>query len=194
MISLNIGCGETKMPDCVNIDCVENEIVKPDLICDIRREPLPYKDGEVDNIYMIHAIEHIEFYYWDQIFQEFARVLKPNGVLLLGYPEFSECAKRFVDNAGGSRVFWRKTLYGRQLYDSDYHVVPMHSPEVKEMLETYKFYRVVYQPESPQEPYNTTLVARRDPEQITREEIITRELNLDRKKMVKGALEVFGGI
>jgi predicted SAM-dependent methyltransferase len=175
---LNIGCGEHLLLDVVNIDCVSNEIAKPDLVCDIRKERLPYEDETVDEVWMIHSLEHIEFYYWDIIFKEVARVLKPNGVYLLSYPEFSECAKRFINNAGGDRHFWRKTLYGRQLYPSDYHVVPMHSPDVKEMLETYKFYRVSYQPESEREPFNTILVARRDPQQETREEIIVKELGL----------------
>lgn len=177
---LNIGCGESLLPDVVNVDCTTNQIVKPDLVCDIRKERLPYEDGEIDEVWMIHSIEHIEFYYWDIIFKEIARVLKPNGVYLLSYPEFSECAKRFIDNTGGDRHFWRKTLYGRQLYPSDYHVVPMHSPDLKEMLETYKFYRVSFQPESGHEPFNTILVARKDPEQMTREEILVKELNLAR--------------
>jgi SAM-dependent methyltransferase len=177
-VILNIGCGESLLPDCINVDCTTNALVKPDLVCDVRKEALPYEDESVDEIWMIHALEHIELYYWEVIFKEFARVLKPNGILLLAYPEFEKCAKNFVDNTNDARSFWRATLYGRQLYPSDYHVVPMHSPDIKNTLEIYKFYRVKYGPESEHETYNTTLVARRDPEQITREDIIVKELGL----------------
>lgn len=173
---LNIGSGERKLEDCINIDCEAS--LSPDLVCDVRKEPLPYEDSSVDEIWMIHSLEHIEMYYWEKIFKEFARVLKPNGILLLAYPEFKECSKRFLSDSGGQRGFWRSTLYGRQLYPSDYHVVPMHSPEIKDILETYKFYRVAYGPESEHEPHNTVLVARRNPEHITREEQIVKELHL----------------
>ncbi len=178
MLRLNIACGEYKIEGAVNIDMIENDAVKPDLLLDIRKDPFPYKDGEVDEIWMTHGLEHIEFYYWPQMFNEFSRILRPQGKLMISYPEFSEVAKRFVDNTNNNRAFWRATLYGRQLYDSDYHVVPMHSPELKDILETHNFYRVTYRPESEQEPYNTILVAQRDPEPDLRENIIAKELNM----------------
>jgi predicted SAM-dependent methyltransferase len=183
-LKLNIGCGETKIEGFVNVDCTENVIVKPDLVHDIRHKPLPYEDGVIDEIWMIHALEHIEFFHWETIFREFARLLKPNGVLLLSYPEFERCAKGFIENTNNQRHFYRHTLYGRQLYPSDYHLVPMHSPEIKDMLETYKFYRVVFREEGPAQSCNTTLVARRNPNHITREEIITKELGLAQPKSV----------
>lgn len=173
---LNLGCGENKLEGCVNVDCEPR--TNPDLVCDIKREKLPYEDGTVDEVWMIHCLEHIEFPFWETIFREAARVLKPNGIFLLAYPEFSECAKRFIANTGGQRAFWRNTLYGRQLYPSDYHVCPMFSPDIKEMLENYKFYRVKFDQESEREPYNTILVARRDPDFITRESVIVKELHL----------------
>lgn len=173
---LNLGCGENKLEGCVNVDC--EKATNPDLVLDFRREPLPYEDGAVDEVWMIHCLEHIEFPFWEGIFKEVARVLKPNGIYLLAYPEFSECAKRFISNTGGQRSFWRATLYGRQLYPSDYHVCPVFSPDLKEMLENHKFYRVKFEPESEREPYNTILVARRDPDFITRESVLTKELRL----------------
>jgi SAM-dependent methyltransferase len=175
---LNLGCGENKLDGCVNIDLISNDFVKPDLVLDIRHEELPYEDGIVDEVWMIHCLEHIEFFHWENIFKKIARVLRPNGIFLLAYPEFSECAKRFIANTGGQRHFWRNTLYGRQLFPSDYHVCPMYSPDIKELLETHKFYRVAFSPESEREPYNTILVGRRDPDFITREQVITKELRL----------------
>ncbi len=178
MIRLNLGCGESKLEDFVNIDMVKTNDVMPDLVLDVRKERFPYEDESVDDVWMLHSIEHIERYYWNHLFQEVYRVLKPNGVFLLSYPEFGECAKRFIENKDNNRIFYSHTLYGRQLWDSDYHVVPMHSSWLKEQLEPYGFYRIYYQPESEQEPYNTVFVARRDPEISLREDVITKELNL----------------
>lgn len=178
-ISLNIGCGEHKIEGFINIDCVKTDSVNPDLLLDITRENLPHYNDSVDEIWMIHCLEHIEIFKWNHIFQEFKRVLKPNGLLCLAYPEFKECAERFLNDTNKQKNFWRATLYGRQLYDSDYHVVPMDSNEIKEILEIAGFYRVNRRPESGNEPYNTIMVAYKDPDHITREMVLTKELQLE---------------
>ncbi len=180
-LCLNIGCGESYLDGFINIDCVEGGQVKVDLLLDITTQPLPYKDNSVDEIWMIHSLEHIEIRKWDFILGEFHRVLKVNGILCLSYPEFRECAKRFLADTNKQRNFWRATLYGRQLYKSDYHVCPMDSNEIKEILETIGFYRVKFTPESNNEPYNTIMVGYKDPEQITREAILTKELGLTKE-------------
>lgn len=178
MIKLNIGCGEYRIEDFVNIDCVREGEVKPDVVCDVRTERLPYEDGTVDEIWMTHSLEHIEMKYWNNIFTEAARTLRANGVFLLSYPEFSECARRFINDTDNKRGFWRATLYGRQMYDSDYHVVPMDSKEIKRYLEAYGFYRISYCSESEHAPYNTHLLAMKDPDPISREHVLIRELHL----------------
>lgn len=177
-ISLNIGCGESKLDGFVNIDCVKNFNVDPDLILDVTKEDLPYENNSVSEIWMIHALEHVEMYKWNKILPEFLRVLEPNGILILSYPEFGECSKRFLNDSGGKRNFWRATLYGRQLYPSDYHVIPMHSPEIKEILEIAGFYRIKWQPESEVEPFNTILNAYKDPAPVKREDVLVKELSL----------------
>jgi len=178
-ISLNIGCGESNLEGFVNIDCIEGGQVKPDLLVDISTQKLPYQDNEVDDIWMIHSLEHIEMRKWDFILGEFVRVLKPNGILCLSYPEFRECSQRFLADTNKQRNFWRATLYGRQLYKSDYHVCPMDSNEIKEILESSGFYRVNFKPESNNEPYNTIMVAFKDPAPITRESVLVKELRLE---------------
>lgn len=177
-LSLNIGCGENRLEGFINIDCVENNVVKPDLVLDILTQNLPYDAGTVDEIWMIHALEHIEMRHWAYLLQGFKNVLKDNGALVLSYPEFGECSKRFLNDTNKQRNFWRATLYGRQLYDSDYHVVPMHSDEIKEILEVAGFYRINYRPESTNEPYNTIMCGYKNPAPITREQVLIRELNL----------------
>lgn len=178
MLRLNLGCGEHKIDGFINIDCVKQGRVQPDLVHNFVTERLPYEDKSVDQIWMIHCLEHIEMYHWQCLFEEILRVLKDNGSLTLSYPEFKECAQRFIDNTGNQKNFWRATLYGRQLYDTDYHVVPMDSREIKETLEIAGFYRINFQPESFNEPYNTILCAYKDPAPVTREMVLVGELGL----------------
>lgn len=176
MLKLNLGAGEFKLPEYINIDCESS--TEPDLLLDFTREPLPYEKGQVDEVKMIHCLEHVEYFHWGFLLGEISRVLKPNGILMLSYPEFGECAKRFLANDNEQKHFWQNTLYGRQLYPSDYHVVPMHSKYIKEVLETAGFYRVHYQPESEHSPYNTILIARRDPSPVSRESVLVKEMGL----------------
>lgn len=172
-MKLNIGCGETKLDGFINIDLEES--VKPDLVLDLRKQPFPYEKDSVELIQCIHNLEHIELKYWPTILSEFFRVLKPEGKLYLAYPEFEICAKNFIENHLGMREFWRATLYGRQLYPGDYHVVPMRTAEVLTYLEEAGFHEFNYGPE-PRELYNTFIIAHKGKLFDTKEDVLKREL------------------
>lgn len=171
-IKLNIGCGETKLRGFVNID-VEKK-TKPDLLLDIKVQKFPYKDASVDQINCIHNLEHIELHHWNNVLGEFSRVLKPNGLLILAYPEFERCAKNFIENFQGQKDFWRATLYGRQLYPGDYHVVPMVTKDIINVLTKVGFKEFKYSPED-HEPYNTFMICIRG-ELFTREQLVKEEV------------------
>lgn len=171
-VLLNIGCGETKLEGYINIDLEKK--VKPDMVIDVKSQLLPFKPGTVDQINCIHNLEHIEQKYWPFVFKNFYRVLKPKAALILAYPEFSRCAKNFLTNHRGLRDFWRATLYGRQLYPGDYHVVPMVTKEVCDYLLANGFDDIKYCPEA-DEPYNTFLRARKG-KIITREQVVKKEV------------------
>lgn len=172
-MKLNIGCGETKLEGFINIDIEDS--TKPDLILDLKKEPFPYPNDSVDQINCLHNLEHIELKYWNQVLSEFYRVLKPEGKLLLAYPEFEICARYFLENERGLRDFWRSTLYGRQLYPGDYHVVPMRTIEVVTFLENTGFHYIKYGPEFDQ-PHNTFVIAHKGPVPKTRADVLRDEL------------------
>lgn len=172
IIRLNIGCGETKIRGYVNID-VEKK-TKPDIVFDIRKFTLPFRNATVTQINCIHNIEHIEVRYWPHVFSEFHRVLKNGAQLILAYPEFEKCAKNFLENHRGLKDFWRATLYGRQLYPGDYHVVPMVTTDLVKILQSYGFDPIKYGPEE-HEPYNTFLAATKAGK-LTREDVFNKEV------------------
>lgn len=80
MTKLNLGCGLRKLDGWVNVD-----IADADVTCDITL-PLPFADESVDVVMAIHVLEH--FYVWDAktILDQWLRVLKPGGVLILELP------------------------------------------------------------------------------------------------------------
>ena len=176
-MKLNYGCGETKLAGYINIDIEES--VKPDLVLDLRKKQFPYEANTVETIQCIHNLEHIEQKFWAQILSEFWRVLQPGGELMLAYPEFEKCAHNFLENYQGQRDFWRATLYGRQLYPGDYHVVPMVTTEVEDLLEDCGFHDIQSAPE-PLRDYNTFLIAKKGPAPKTREQIIEQEVFIQR--------------
>lgn len=151
-LQLNIGCGSNKIEGFINIDTEES--CKPDLLHNIMEAPLPYEKGSVDKIVFFHCIEHVRKCYHRGILLEFHRVLKVDGILLISYPNFWECAQRWHENTGAQRRFWEATLYGRQLYETDYHICAMSPDELGETLYQSGFKNVKHTPEL-REIYNT---------------------------------------
>jgi len=152
-MKLNISCGNVKIPGYVNIDSEPSN--EPDLIADIKQK-LPYADDSIDEILFFHAIEHIEEKYHDFVLTEFWRLLKPDGILLIAYPEFTKCAINYIENFKGMREFWKNTIYGLQRYPGDYHVSLMDSEVLGQKLQEIGFIDIEWKAEK-NEPYNTIM-------------------------------------
>lgn len=58
MERLNLGCGLEKLKGYVNLDY--NKSYKPDILWDITRLPLPFKDNRFDEILASHITEHLD--------------------------------------------------------------------------------------------------------------------------------------
>ena len=56
----------------------------PDIVWDLNKTPLPFEDESFDFIIANHIMEHIDN--WWGAFEEFARILKPNGTLEIWVP------------------------------------------------------------------------------------------------------------
>jgi hypothetical protein len=105
-------------------------------------------------------------------------VLKSNGTLVLGYPEFAIISRYFIEDHNRARDFWLNTLYGRQLYPGDYHVTAILSAELSNLLETFGFYRIKYQSEPEGTEYDFVMVAKKNPEPLTYDKVLAMGLNL----------------
>lgn len=76
---LHLGCGKRRWQGWVNIDAQD-----ADVCCDIRS--LPYEDDSADEIAAIHVFEHFYLKEAPKVLQEWHRVLKPGGWLVLELP------------------------------------------------------------------------------------------------------------
>jgi len=86
---LDLGCGSKKI-DHPNAKVIGLDIIKHpevDVVWDLNKLPLPFKDKEFDIVHASHILEHIEdnkkfFALMDEIY----RILKPNGVFHVRVP------------------------------------------------------------------------------------------------------------
>jgi SAM-dependent methyltransferase len=89
---LNLGCGQRKLPDCLNVDLLP--AVEPDLVWNLDQRPYPLPRKHFEHIYAYDVVEHVESV---QAFVEEAHaLLAPGGILEITTPHFS-CANSFTD-------------------------------------------------------------------------------------------------
>lgn len=105
-LKLHLACGYEYFDDYINIDLYAPDDAKVDLRCDIRK--LPYDDNTIDEIKAIHVIEHFHFKEFKDVLDEWYRVLKPGGKLILETPDLLSTCDAFVK---GNEEF-RISLYG----------------------------------------------------------------------------------
>ena len=111
--------------DIVRLDI--NPDVKPDVIWDLRKHPLPFSDNEFDEIHAYHILEHLaqqgdyEFFFAE--FNEYYRILKPGGGFYGVVPKID--SKWAWGDPGHTRVFPKeyfiflnKYYYDNQANDS----------------------------------------------------------------------------
>ncbi|MCE7700261.1 MAG: methyltransferase domain-containing protein, partial [Methanobacterium paludis] len=91
-LKLNMGCGNVKLIDWVNID------IEPgaDLIVDLRKG-LPFKNNSIDFIYNEHFIEHLKLEDGQKVLNEFYRVLKNGGVLRIATPDLDYILTKYSE-------------------------------------------------------------------------------------------------
>ncbi len=87
---LNLGCGSRKIRN----EEVGLDIKKPcDVLWDLNKHPLPFKDEEFDEIYAYHVLEHLgsqgDFRFFFEEFNEYWRILKPGGLMRAVVPLIS---------------------------------------------------------------------------------------------------------
>lgn len=83
---INIGCGKTRIPESIGVDCVEIPGYV-DIVHDLNVIPYPFEDSFADEIHFYHVLEHLENPV--EKIEEIHRILKIGGILYMRVPHFS---------------------------------------------------------------------------------------------------------
>lgn len=89
---LDIGCGRNKRPGTIGVD--RNPRTAADVLADVNRGGLPFRQNSIQSISLIHVVEHLASVV--EILEEAHRVLQPGGRLLIETPHCSD-ASSFAD-------------------------------------------------------------------------------------------------
>lgn len=93
LLKLHLGCGTKFLPGFVHIDALDLGHI--DQVGPV--ESLPQiASGSVDLIYASHVLEHFGRHEYQDVLQEWYRVLRPGGLLRLAVPDFTAMAEEYV--------------------------------------------------------------------------------------------------
>jgi predicted SAM-dependent methyltransferase len=96
-------------------------VVELEIKADLRAEmwALPFEDGQVDEIWNSHALEHAPRGRVVDALKEFHRVLRPGGRLIVTVPHFDYVAKYWL--LGANRDWAEAMVFGMQDSEGEYH-------------------------------------------------------------------------
>ncbi|MDR1916163.1 MAG: class I SAM-dependent methyltransferase [Synergistaceae bacterium] len=91
-LMINIGSGGFVCRNWTNLDFISDLFYNAHkgvnfIPFDIRSDSIPFADATVFCAYCSHVIEHIEEKHIEELFKEVFRVLKPNGIFRLSFPD-----------------------------------------------------------------------------------------------------------
>lgn len=90
---LNLGAGKLDIREgYINLDMTPYEGI--DVVWDLNKLPLPFKDEEFEEILCLSILEHIQNYI--PLMMELYRILKLGGIIRIRVPHFSYC-EAFAD-------------------------------------------------------------------------------------------------
>jgi len=139
---LDVGCGTSKilaaLPQAIGLDirfnklrynlAIGNKLVNADI------KEMCFKDGVFDVVICSEVIEHIGREY--QIFQELTRVLKKDGALILGTPDYSTFSWNFIE------WFYKRIIPGGY---ADEHITHYNKKELVMLMKNIGFKLESYQ-------------------------------------------------
>ncbi len=116
-LRLNMGGGSVPLDGFINIDRHTGGEVYP-VKLKFEKSEWSVEDGEVDEIYASHVLEHFDHVTAPLVIKEWVRVLKPGGRIRIAVPDFKAIAERYLK---GEELPIAGYVCGGQTDENDYH-------------------------------------------------------------------------
>ncbi|MDD5331695.1 MAG: methyltransferase domain-containing protein [Candidatus Nanoarchaeia archaeon] len=114
---LNLGCGSDIRKGWINLDSINLQGV--DVVHDIEKLPLPFKNEEFDEILCLDILEHVEYV---SVLEDLHRILKKGGKIKIQVPHFTS-RNNYIDPTHKKRFsiktfefFVEDSKHGRDYY------------------------------------------------------------------------------
>ena len=105
MRALEIGPGRNPVDKSWTIiDMVKRPWV--DIVHDVRKLPLPFKDNSFDLVYLSHILEHIPWFQTLDFLKEIRRILVQTGTIEVWVPDFKKLVECYLKRKSGDN--WRR--------------------------------------------------------------------------------------
>lgn len=112
-MKLDIGCGDFKRDGFLGVDA----FVDTDFKAPMWAIPLP--DHSVDEIYSSHALEHVGKFQVVPTLREWARIIKPDGLITIQVPDLRWCCQQWL--ARQTTDWYLDILFGMQNHEGEFH-------------------------------------------------------------------------
>ncbi|SRR5579883_149596 len=130
-LKLHLGCGCNVKEGYFNID----QYVSAPGVTYIDIFNLPIEDNAVDEIFTEHMLEHLSKYEVPLVLKEWARVLKPNGKLVMNLPNLEWCLLEWLNKPEEERWGWQiDTIFGLQTHPGEFHKTGFTEPHLRQLL------------------------------------------------------------
>jgi predicted SAM-dependent methyltransferase len=115
-MKLHLGCGNKHIEGYINIDI--RYLPGVDEVNNVGKLR-NYNKSSIDVIYASHVLEHFSRWEYMSVLNRWYELLKPNGILRLGVPDFREIVNYYLKNKDLRSV--SGMLYGGQDYAENNH-------------------------------------------------------------------------
>lgn len=137
-LRLNLGCGHVPLEGYLNVD--RRALSGVDIVAEI--DELPFEEGEVDEIFSAHLLEHFpQEQLRRQLLPYFRKLLKAGGIFQAVVPDGMEMTRRATVEPGYFESL-RLVTFGGQDYDGDFHYNMFSTESLTRLLEEAGFVNV----------------------------------------------------
>lgn len=138
-MKLHIGCKGPKIEGFTRVDVTQWGDV--DIVTDAQDLNM-IKDGEADEIYVSHILEHFSHRKTLDVLREWGRVLKKGGIAYLSVPDFDRLVDLYLASGRMLGQFIQDWNHGGQNYEKDVHQRSFTFPVLAGLMSQAGFSRI----------------------------------------------------